>query len=277
MKKIVKTKARGTSVPATVQQIRNATVKISVAGTTLLFDPMLMEKDGYPPIPGCRTPDLRWPTCSLPFPVADILDGVDAVVVTHCHVDHFDRCAADVIPKNLPMLVQDGIDAAEVGKMGFTDVRTIPDGGMEFKNLTLFKTPGNHGNKATAMPVFEKIGIRYETMGVVVKAEGAPVTYVAGDTIWYGGVAETLAKYDPDVAILNAARAETMGSGPIIMGLEDIAAVHEAAPDAILVASHLDCVGHATLDRKGIREYAARDGLQDKLLVPEDGESIDFV
>ena len=78
------------------------------------------------------------------------------------------------------------------------------------------------------------------------------------------------------VIVVNAARAAVAGFGPIIMGLEDIENVLTAAPYATVIASHLDNVGHATLWRKDIRDFAAKRNLGSRLLIPEDGEICDL-
>ena len=45
----------------------------------------------------------KMPLVGLPMSVNKILDGVDAVIVTHTHEDHWDETAARSIPKNLPV------------------------------------------------------------------------------------------------------------------------------------------------------------------------------
>ena len=56
----------------------------------------------------------------------------------------------------------------------------------------------------------------------------------------------------------------------------DIGKVLEAAPKAAVVASHMDNVGHATLWRRDIHAFVEKDGLQERLLIPEDGETCSF-
>ena len=55
----------------------------------------------------------KMPLVGLPMSVNKILDGVDAVIVTHTHEDHWDETAARSIPKNLPVYVQHQADAAK--------------------------------------------------------------------------------------------------------------------------------------------------------------------
>jgi L-ascorbate metabolism protein UlaG (beta-lactamase superfamily) len=85
---------QATSTPGTasvqMQHIRNATTKIDYAGKTFLVDPFLAKKDTYPGFEGTFRSHLRNPTVELPMSVEDVLKGVDAVIVTHTHLDHWD-------------------------------------------------------------------------------------------------------------------------------------------------------------------------------------------
>ena len=49
-----------------------------------------------------------------------------------------------------------------------------------------------------------------------------------------------------------------------------------AAPKATVIAIHMDNVGHATVWCKDIREFIARNGTAERLLVPEDGDVCEF-
>jgi len=71
-----------------LQQIRNATVKITYADTTFLIDPMLSEKGTYPGFEGTYRSELRNPLVDLPMSEQEVLADVDAIIVTHTHLDH---------------------------------------------------------------------------------------------------------------------------------------------------------------------------------------------
>ena len=45
------------------------------------------------------------------MPVEELLAGVDAVILTHTHLDHWDEAAQKAIPKDLPLFVQNEEDA----------------------------------------------------------------------------------------------------------------------------------------------------------------------
>ena len=254
------------------QQIRSATVIITTGGVRFLVDPWLAEKDSFPPIPGSPNPGLRCPIHDLPIPVEEILD-VDAVIATHLHFDHFDETAASLIPKSMPIFAQDNVDAAALRKLGFKDVLILEEGGNEFNSVKLFKTDCYHATPGERDKLYSLVGMRGEACGVVFKHPDEEKTlYLAGDTVWYQGVENAIEKFSPYVVVVNSADAAISGFGRIIMGLEDISEVLKAAPSAIVIASHMDNVGHAKLWRKDIRAFAKENNLAGRLLVPEDGE-----
>jgi L-ascorbate metabolism protein UlaG (beta-lactamase superfamily) len=250
------------------QQIRNATVIVEYAGTRFLIDPMLSPKGAFPAFPGTPNDHLMNPTVELPVPMDEIL-VVDAVIVTHDHLDLWDEPAKQLIPKDKPLFVQNKRDQAAIQASGFTDVRLLGDG-TEFRGITLIKTSGQHGSdQIIASPIGELLG---EVCGVVFKHPSEKTAYLAGDTLWNAHVQSSLAQHQPEVVILNAGDAQVVGFGSIIMGKQDVYDVHKAAPQATLIATHMESVNHATLTRAELRAFAIEKGMSDQLLIPEDGE-----
>jgi L-ascorbate metabolism protein UlaG (beta-lactamase superfamily) len=85
-----------------LQLIRNATMRITYGGVTLLTDPMLSAVGGIESFAGVA-PN---PTIKLPLPMEKILSGIDAVLVSHVHQDHFDQTAFDALSKTIPLYCQ---------------------------------------------------------------------------------------------------------------------------------------------------------------------------
>jgi len=58
---------------------------------------------------------------------------------------------------------------------------------------------------------------------------------------------------------------------------EQTVGVCREASQAIVVATHLEALDHCTVSRAKLREFAEKGGItSDRLLIPEDGESITF-
>ena len=270
--------AASTSAPhaVQVQQIRNATVKIDFSGTTFLVDPMLSAKGEFPGFPGTYRSELRNPLIDLPFSADQVLDSVEAVVVTHTHTDHWDEAAQKRIPKNMPVFVQNEADAKTIRGQGFKDVRVLK-GSTTFNGVKLSKTGGQHGSDLWfADPArAEAMG---PVMGVVFSAPKAKTVYVAGDTVWRPEVDQALKQYKPDVVILNTGSALMTGfeEHPIIMGKQDALHATKAVPNAAIVAVHMDSVNHMSLTRKELRAFVQENKIQDRVMIPEDGESMKF-
>ncbi len=132
-----------TTAAAQMQHIRNATSKISYAGKVFLIDPMLASKGAYPGFEGTVRSPLRNPLVELPMPAQNVLKGVDAVIVTHTHLDHWDGGEHQFIPKGMPLFVQNEADAKIIRAQGFTNVRVVGENTV-FEGIRLTKTGGQH-------------------------------------------------------------------------------------------------------------------------------------
>ncbi|MEM7643627.1 MAG: MBL fold metallo-hydrolase [Pseudomonadota bacterium] len=70
--------------------MRNATARLTYGGKTFLLDPTLSAKGALPSFAGIA-PN---PTAELPIPAEEIVNGIDIVIISHLHGDHFDGAAA---------------------------------------------------------------------------------------------------------------------------------------------------------------------------------------
>ena len=219
---------------SSVRLSRNATILVDVGETTFLVDPMFASPGEIPPMPD--TPNDR----ENPLvPMPDVELSYDAVVVTHRHPDHFDEAAKEELKADVPLFCQPE-EADTFADEGFTDVRPVNDE-VSFEGVTIHRTPGRHGELAEGMgPVS---GFVFETDETV---------YVAGDTIWYEPVEETLDRFEPDLVVLNGGEVQFEQGEPITMGVEDISAVREAT-DATVVVVHMEAINHCLLSREELR------------------------
>ncbi|UTM59290.1 MBL fold metallo-hydrolase [Photobacterium sp. CCB-ST2H9] len=252
-------------------QVRNATLIIDFAGKKFLIDPMLAKKGTYPGFEGTPNNHLRNPLVDLPFSLETLLD-VDAVIVTHTHPDHWDEVAKQVIPKDLLFFAQHEQDAAIIQQSGFTNIRVLSEH-TDYDGITLSITGGQHGSDDVMAVIGERMG---EVSGVVFSHPDEQTLYIAGDTVWNAHVHASISQFQPDVIVLNSGDAQVIGLGPIIMNKEDVRSVYEAAPNATIIASHMEAVNHAVLSRPMLRDYLTEFSMTDRTLVPEDGESYTF-
>ncbi|WP_353634082.1 MBL fold metallo-hydrolase [Halobacterium sp. NMX12-1] len=234
-----------------VQLLRNATVLVDVGDVTFLVDPMFSAPGENPPVE--NTPNERRNPL---VPVPDVDTDHDAVVVTHRHPDHWDEAAAAELDDDVPLFCQPE-EADAFTDEGFTDVRPVEDE-TAFEGVTVHRTPGRHGHGELAEQMGPVSGFVFE---------GEQTAYVAGDTVWYEPVAETLDRFDPELVVLNGGEAQFVEGDPITMGVEDVAAVRDAT-DAAVVVVHMEAINHCLLTREELRAQT------EDVRVPEDGERV---
>lgn len=242
-----------------LQLIRNATLKLDYAGRTILIDPFFAPKHSRPSYTG-RSPN---PLVDLPASIETILSGVELVVVSHLHSDHFDPVAQEVVPKHLPLICQPG-DEEMIREKGFTNVIPLLRG-FEWHGLGFIRREASHG----LGPVVEKMG---PVMGFTLEATGEPHIYWAGDTVFYPAIASTLQETKPEVVVTHSCGALWDGD-LIVMDAGQTLAVFEHAPAAVVVATHMEALDHATVDRQELRRAADASGIDEaRLLIPNDGD-----
>jgi L-ascorbate metabolism protein UlaG (beta-lactamase superfamily) len=172
----------------------------------------------------------------LPEPAEVVVAGIDAVLVTQ--PDHFDDAAAALLPEDVPLLCRPE-DAGRLRERGFGDVRPVEGSAR-----------------------LDAIEVTRRGSGYVLRDAAGRKLYVAGDTALDAGVEAVLDEQHPDVVVVNA------GAGPMDAG--DVVAVARLAPDARVVAVHLDTVE----ERADLHQALHEEGLVEQVTVPEDGAAV---
>ncbi|KQV76545.1 hypothetical protein ASC61_16910 [Aeromicrobium sp. Root344] len=138
-----------------ITRFGHATVLVETADTRILIDP------------GAFSPD-------APFE----LEGLDAIVVTHQHLDHIDQNRAPALVERNPGAVL-LCDPETAGVLEFGDWRENGDGvETEVKGVTLRGVGAQH---AVITPELPRVG----NVGVTVSADGEPTLFHPGDTYAY--------------------------------------------------------------------------------------------
>jgi L-ascorbate metabolism protein UlaG (beta-lactamase superfamily) len=231
--------------------VRSATVILELHGRRILVDPMLDDAGARPPIDGTDNP-VRNPTVPLPVPAEVVVRGIDTVIVTHRHRDHLDERGAELVPRNVPVLCQPE-DEGALRELGL-DARVV-EGEIELDGLQIARVPARHGSGAMAEALAPVSGFVLDDL------------YLAGDTVWYEAVEETIRRYEPRVAVVNAGGACFREGGLIVMGIDDVREVAARVP--VVVAVHMEALNHCFLKRTELRAALPT------VLVPEDGETLD--
>jgi L-ascorbate metabolism protein UlaG (beta-lactamase superfamily) len=231
--------------------VRHATLLLETSGVRVLVDPMLDEAGARPPIED--TPNqVRNPLVGLPTPAAALVAGIDGVIVTHLHEDHFDDTAERLLARDVPLLTQPG-SLDELRRRGFTAATDDPDGWL---GLEIARTGGQHGTGEIGAALGPVSGFIVD--GV----------YIAGDTIWCDEVAQALDRHRPGAIIVNGSGARFLEGDPIVMNARDVEAVCDAT-DARVVVVHLESINHC-IERRDV--YSALDSV----VVPDDGQRIEL-
>jgi len=251
-----------------IQLVRNATLRLDYAGQRILIDPYFADKHALPSYTGL-SPN---PLVGLPLLPEAILDGVQTVIVSHLHSDHFDTAAQSLVPKDLPLYCQPG-DETIIREKGFLDVTPLADT-VEHAGLSITRTSGHHGTG-------EVEGMMGHVSGFVFQAHGEPTLYWAGDTILCAEVRAAITTYQPDVIVTHSSGAKWPDSAGerhlIVMNAEQTIETCLLAPDAVVVATHMEALDHATTSRAALRAQADDSDIDaDHLRIPADGESLTF-
>lgn len=252
-----------------IRLLRNATLVIEMSNKQILVDPLLGDKDAYDPVPwtsnGIRNPLMELPVSEEEL--QEIIEDTDAVLVTHMHNDHWDEAARRLLPKDILLLGQVEDEPAFL-QQGFTEATGIA-GAYQYEEITFTRTGGRHGRG--------EIGAKMAPVSGFVLDNDEYKLYIAGDTIWCEEVEEAINMYEPDFIILNAGAAQFDMGDPITMTVEDVLKVCESSYAEKIIVMHMEAVNHCYLSREELRRAIRDAGLEDRCLVPEDGEEIVLV
>lgn len=160
-----------------VAWLGHSTARIEVDGVTLLTDPVLRRTVAH----------LRRAEKVDEAAIA----GVDAVLVSHVHMDHLDVRSFTKLEKSLTVLVPKGAGSI-LRRRGFTAVREVEVGDtVPIGAVTVEVVPAEHQVKRLPM------GRATPSVGYVVR--GSRTIYFAGDTDLFDGMAELAGA---DIALL---------------------------------------------------------------------------
>jgi L-ascorbate metabolism protein UlaG (beta-lactamase superfamily) len=246
-----------------LRYMRHATLVIDIGGKRILVDPMLADQGSLPALPAAAR-NARNPLISLPADKSEILRGIEAVLITHAHFDHFDAEAERLLPKDIALFCQPA-DAAMLRKKGFTRIMPVADC-LERESLTIQRFPAHHGKGFLGV-------LMGKSSSYLIRVNGESL-FLSGDAVLDASLRAGLALAMPRCIVANAGAARFLIGSPITLDAPSLAELARAYPEATIVAVHMDALNHCGLTKQALRAYLSAQALQARILVPEEGEAI---
>lgn len=237
--------------------VRHATMIIEVNSKRILVDPVFSDVGEMPPSPNlvCQSKN---PLIKLNTSIEELVN-VDAVIITHLHRDHFDTPAKEMLPKTLKIFCQPG-DGNDITQSGFQNVTEV-DELISWEGVNIYRVNAKHGEGE----VLEMMG---KTSGFIMEDKTKYRLYICGDSIWCEDVQNSITKFNPNAVVLNAGAATLPKGRPITMNECDIENVILAAPQAKIIAVHMEAWNHCMLTRDGLKNYLTAKKLDNRVIIP---------
>lgn len=256
-----------------ITQLRNATVIVHAGPYHILVDPMLAPRHALPPLRLLARAWLRNPTVDLPGNAAAALAQVTHCLITHCqkgHFDHLDRAGKQWLRERQIPVICTPHDAAHLRQRGL-NVQPLPAGHaapQPFLNGTIRTVRCTHG--------LGLVGALMEHgVGYLIALPGEPRLYLSGDTVLTDDVRQFVQQHQPDVCVVPAGGARFDLGGDIIMGVDEVIAFTQIATGRV-IANHLEALSHCPVQRTVLQQAAHMAGLEGRIVIPQDGETIDI-
>ncbi len=161
--------------------VGHATVLIELGGKRILTDPLLR-------------PRFMHARRVAPPPPADLLEGLDALLVSHLHMDHLDFKSIKGLDRQTPVVVTAG-GGRVLRRRGFRDITEVEPGDETALGPVEPARSPTPGTMAVAGP-----SVRTSRRWAFSCGAPAASVYFAGDTDLYDGMADLAGRVD--VALL---------------------------------------------------------------------------
>ncbi|MCQ0111496.1 MBL fold metallo-hydrolase [Zhouia amylolytica] len=253
-----------------VHHIRNATMVLEMQDQVILIDPMLGDQGFMPSFTLFRHKARKNPTVPLPPNSTSILNKVTHCLITHQHPDHLDsKGVAFLIEQNIPVTCSIK-DKRALEKRGLRVVSALKYWEKQtFFRGTIEGIPAKHGYGFVSK-------LMGNVIGYYIKSDFQPSVYLSSDTIYTDSVDTVLRNYQPDINILACGAAQFDLFRHLIMDTNDLTRFVKNTSGKV-IANHMEAINHCPLTRKELNALMTAQQLNDKILIPEDGDVMEFV
>ena len=254
-----------------IQHIRNACMIIHSNAHRILVDPCLNSKGSLPPYTLFRKRPRLNPIVDLPPDSEPVLNQITSGLITHCrygHFDHLDKSGIRLLAKKQVPVYCNYLDGPYLRRRR---INTIP---LKINRRNEFLT-----GSITCFPTAHGYGLIGKLMGpgtgYFIEPAGDKTIYISGDTVIPQTVRHVLNDLRPDISILNAGTAVLDFGRPILMPINELLDFIRTAPGKV-IAVHLDAFNHCLTTRDILRDAVSKEGLSGKVMIPADGELMEF-
>lgn len=245
-----------------IHHIRNATLLLSLGEHRILVDPMLAQAGTYPGFKMFGGGRKNNPLVDLPSNTEELLQTVTDVLITHEHLDHLDAAAHDWIQGHDLPVWAGSQDVASLHKKGFA-VQEFKDGSL---GCSVEMIPAQHGHGLLGW-------LMGPVHGFYIAHPGEPSLYIISDSVWNPRIGEAIERLQPELIVAPAGSANLGKGKDILFSFEELIHLARIAPNSILF-NHLEALDHCPTTRTGLRERLRTEGLEEKVYIPQDGDSI---
>lgn len=261
-----------------IHHLRSATFIIESGQYRILIDPMLGEKGSLPPFSVLRFKAAKNPTVDLPANAGPLLDTVTHALITHSqtfgfkplqHGDHLDTAGEAFLVNNGITVATPSKDKAYLEKYGITVSHGL-DSWVETDYLE---------GKITAVPAQHGHGWIHKVMangcGFYLELPNEPSIYISGDTVLTDDVKRALNELKPDITVVATGQAQMDVGQPLLMPTDEVMEFIRLSPGKV-IANHMEALNHCPIERSTLKQTLEHHQLADKVLIPEDGETLEF-
>lgn len=258
-----------------ITQLRNASIVIEFEhqgrAEVILVDPMLAAKGALPSLKYLGGSRRRNPLVELPPNSPELLSRVTRGLITHCqrgHFDHLDRAGKRFLRERKTPVTCMPDDRAYLAERGLAVEPLLGNQRQAFL--------GGHITPIACVHARGWIGrFMAHGHGYFIELPHEPSLYIAGDTLLTDEVARCLRELQPAVTVLPAGGARFDVGSEILMNEHDIYRACQLT-QGVVIANHLEALDHCPTARSTLRAAAEQLGLSQRLLVPNDGQTLCF-